>query len=603
MSERFQVDLRGIIDLAANHLYSSPEVFVREVIQNAVDAVTARRQLEPGHAGAVRLELTPTEGGAGTLCITDDGIGLTTAEVHTFLSTVGGSSKRSDAEAAAERAAEERGGFLGRFGIGLLSCFMVTEEIVVVTRSAREAGAPAVEWRGRADGSYSVRELPESRIAAGTRVYLAAKEGAEGYFDRDLLLELAKRYAEMLPIHIVVSCGGDDLPVNRPIPPWEMPEGDGVALGDYCHQGLGFRPIDSFRIEAAAGEVAGYAFIRPDRASAWGRVHRLYSQGMFVSDEVHGLMPQWATFIGCVLNAKGLRLTASRESVHHDDALERSGEQLGSAVRRRLAHLLRNDPARFAAVMGVHDTEIRGLAVKDRDFFDLIVDLLEFDTTMGRIRFGEFRREHDRLLVARTPEQFRRLSGVAAAAGLRVFNGGYTYHEELLSRAAERHPELELRSFDSADLIDHLPEPADAGAFSTLLEAAGEAMEGRGCEAVVREFEPANVPALFALGLDAEFHRQLDRTKSMSSGLWNEILDAMAPRPERLSPTRLCFNARSPLVRRIAGLRDASLQRTGVRVLFVQALMSGQHPLTGDELALLNRGMEDLLGRVAGAER
>mgnify|MGYP000060355566 CR=1 FL=1 len=455
MSERFKVDLRGIIDLAANHLYTSPDVFVREVIQNAVDAITARRRIDPSHQGVVRLELTlGGEGSKSTLCIADDGIGLTVPEVHDFLSTVGGSSKREDAEKTAERVAEDQGGFLGRFGIGLLSCFMVSDEIVVVTRSAREPDAVAVEWRGRANGSYSVRELPGSPLRAGTSVYLEAKPDQEEYFDQQRLQDLARQYAEMLSTRVVVAVGAEEVTMNRACAPWEMQSTDEVALQDLCEYSLGFRPIDIFRISAPSGGVEGYAFVRPNRTNAWASVHKLYSNGMFVSEHVHGLVPRWATFVGVVLNTRALRLTASRESVHQGPELDACRDEIGAAIRARLVHLLRNDRNVFETVMGVHDTEIRGLAIKERDFFELIIDLLEFDTSLGTIRFGEFRREHERLLVTRTPEQYRRISAIAAAAGVRVFNGGYIYHEELLSRAAERHPELEIRSFDSSDLVE-----------------------------------------------------------------------------------------------------------------------------------------------------
>src|SRR5204863_3164634 len=96
LSERFQVDLRGVIDLLSNHLYSSPEVFARELLQNAVDAITARRGLEPEHAGAIHFELAAPSGAPPTLFVDDDGIGLSEDDMHRFLSTIGASSKRDD---------------------------------------------------------------------------------------------------------------------------------------------------------------------------------------------------------------------------------------------------------------------------------------------------------------------------------------------------------------------------------------------------------------------------------------------------------------------------------------------------------------------------
>src|SRR5690606_14320956 len=150
----FQVALRGVVDLLARHLYSSPRVYLRELLQNAVDAITARGALGDTD-GPARIVLRPLVGGG--LEVHDTGVGLTRDEAHELLATIGRSSKR-DVELGTGR--EE---FLGQFGIGLLSAFMVADEIELVSRSARPsvAGGPAapVRWRGRSDGRYELVEL------------------------------------------------------------------------------------------------------------------------------------------------------------------------------------------------------------------------------------------------------------------------------------------------------------------------------------------------------------------------------------------------------------------------------------------------------------
>ena len=108
--EKFQVDLHSIVAILSQHLYSSPRVFVRELLQNALDAITARRQLEPGWPGGVTI----TVGDDASVSFEDDGIGLTADEVRELLATIGRSSKRDELDL-------QREGFLGQFGIGLLS--------------------------------------------------------------------------------------------------------------------------------------------------------------------------------------------------------------------------------------------------------------------------------------------------------------------------------------------------------------------------------------------------------------------------------------------------------------------------------------------------
>src|SRR5436190_17327900 len=165
MSHAFQVDLRGVVDLLSHHLYASPRVYVRELLQNAVDAITARRTADP-HAPARVVVEPPELTGDGTLRVSDTGIGLTEAQVHELLARIGRSSKRDDLGFA-------RHEFLGQFGIGLLSCFLVADEIRVDTRAD---GAPAVRWTGYSDGRYTVEA--GDRADSGTTVTLLPRRGA-----------------------------------------------------------------------------------------------------------------------------------------------------------------------------------------------------------------------------------------------------------------------------------------------------------------------------------------------------------------------------------------------------------------------------------------
>src|SRR5215471_4489570 len=206
-SHAFQVDLRGLVDLLSQHLYSSPRVYVRELLQNAVDATTARRQLDPDAPAAIRITARD-----GTLSIEDHGIGLTRDEAHQFLATIGGSSKRDDLEGA-------RREFLGQFGIGLLACFTVADRIRVVTRSARDPDAPTIEWLATADGTYGVRVLDEahSRLVAGTTVTLTPRPGSERWFAPDLVADLAREYGAFLPYAVSVN----SVPTTEYPAPWD----------------------------------------------------------------------------------------------------------------------------------------------------------------------------------------------------------------------------------------------------------------------------------------------------------------------------------------------------------------------------------------------
>ena len=207
MDHTFQINLRGVIDLLSEHLYSGPEVYVRELLQNAVDAITARGHHDPAHAGDIRIECHAPKGKPPSLAVTDNGVGLTTEEVHKFLATIGLSSKKKKDPARPSD-------FIGQFGIGILSCFVVSEEIVVITRSAKDPAAKAVEWRAKADGTYTLKELDRD-LDPGTQVWLTAKPGSESLFAADKVRELARHYGGLLPYPVRLTAGRATDTVNE----------------------------------------------------------------------------------------------------------------------------------------------------------------------------------------------------------------------------------------------------------------------------------------------------------------------------------------------------------------------------------------------------
>ncbi|MGA6094442.1 ATP-binding protein [Microbacterium sp. NPDC079356] len=203
-AHQFQVDLRGVIDLLSRHIYSSPRVFLRELLQNAVDAIAARRALD---GGGGRIRITPVSAASDEFVLRDDGIGLTEAEVADLLATVGRSSKRDIFDLP-------RGDFLGQFGIGMLSCFMVCDTIVIRSRSA--AGDGAVEWTGHADGTFTVSPYAGD-LPVGTSVHLTPRADTRSLLETSTVLDLAETFGRYLPHTVVVDLpGGGETTVTEP---------------------------------------------------------------------------------------------------------------------------------------------------------------------------------------------------------------------------------------------------------------------------------------------------------------------------------------------------------------------------------------------------
>ncbi|MEV0288336.1 HSP90 family protein [Kribbella sp. NPDC050820] len=574
MSENFQVDLQGIVDLLSNHLYSSPRVYLRELLQNAVDAITARQATDP--EAPKRIEVRTAD---DVLTISDTGIGLRPDEVRELLATIGRSSKRDEIGFA-------RTEFLGQFGIGLLSAFMVADEIEVVTQPA---GGPATRWVGTADGRYTIADTAD-RAEVGTTVTLKARRGAEQWYKQATVVELIRLFGALLPIELRVD--GEQVTDGKA--PWE---GGGVAdLVGYAQDKLGFTPFDVIHLNNPAAGLTGVAFVLPFAANPAERAtHRVYLKRMLLAENVEGLLPDWAFFVRAVIDTSELRPTASREALFDDGNLEATREALGAQLRGWLVRLGSTDPGKLDKFLGIHQLGVKALALHDDEMLRLVHRWLRFETNHGRMTTAELQERTGEIRYVATIEEFRQLAAVAAAQQITVVNGGYTYDSELLERLPKVVPDLVTTRFDPTELstsFDSL-DPDTELQLRPFVQLAQDALDPVGCEVVVRAFEPASLPALYLVDRSAQFARELRSTKDRADALWSEVLGALDTHDD--SRPQLVLNHRSPLVRRMASLNDRELAQLAVEGLYGHALMLGYHPISPADSALVNRSFLGLL--------
>ncbi|MES5817301.1 HSP90 family protein [Streptomyces sp. RG80] len=585
----FQVDLRGLVDLLSHHLYSSPKVYLRELLQNAVDAITARRAEQPDAPARVRLY---AEG--GTLRVEDSGVGLTEADVHTLLATIGRSSKRTDG--LQEGLQEVRSDFLGQFGIGLLACFVVAERIRVVSRSARTPEAAPVEWTASDDGSYTVRTLAhKARPEPGTTVHLKARAGAGEWLTPERVLTLARDFGSLLPYDVRV---GDEAVTDLPAPwdrPYPSPATRRVALARHCHDLFGFTPLDAIELNVPLAGVRGVAYVLPSAVSPATRAtHRVHLKGMLLTERAEQLLPDWAFFVRCVLDTDSLRPTASRESLYEDETLAAVRETLGERIRGWLTGLAAGDPERLAAFLAVHHLGVKSLARHDKDMLRTMLPWLPFETTDGQLSLEEFARRHPVVHFTRTVEEFRQVAPIASAQGVGVVNGGYTYDSDLVEALPSVRPGTVVAELDTDTVTAHLDavDPAEELALSGFLAAARAALDPLGCDVVLRSFRPLSVPALHLDDRAARHEQARAEAETQADDLWAGILGSLRGSAPR---ARLVLNHLNPLIRRISSLGDPELIGTATESLYGQALLMAQRPLRPADSALLNRAFIGLL--------
>lgn len=613
MTQTFQVDLRGMVDLLARHLYSGPRVYVRELLQNAVDAVTAHRELDPAAPAApaqVRLmSLPPGQDGRPVLEVTDTGIGLTFAEATELLATIGRSSKR-DADLGLGRAE-----YIGQFGIGMLAAFMVADTIEVVSRSARD-GSSVVRWVGRDDGTFEITELTDdaesaSPVPVGTRVRLHARRDAEHWLSVETVTALATEFAELLPVDVAVlqpvarpSAEGELSPeyLTRRITheaPWRASfptrSARTQALRRYCEQTFGFTPIGHIDLAVPLAGVSGVAFILPSAVAPGTGRHRVYVKRMLLGTRVDDLLPDWAFFVRAVVDADGLNPTASREALHSDEVLLATQEALAAQLKAWAAETLGSRDGLAARFIETHHLALRALALSDDDMLDLVARVLPYETTEGPATLAELA-EHagdSEIVYASTRESFLRVAAVARAQGLVVVNGGYVYDADLLTKLAQR-PGWHVRELATDDLVQVLSPVAPQRELEIIdaIEAAQSLLAADDCDVLVREFAPAEMPAVLLRDREGEHQRDLARGKASADDVWGGVLAAFE-RP--VLSRRLVLNDASTLVRRLLAAPRDEVFGAGLRSLYLTALMLAGDGLRGREVSSLNEALEVLL--------
>jgi len=590
-TQNFSVDLHGMVELLSNHLYSGPQVFVRELLQNGVDALTARRDTEPGHEGSVRFRLHDV-GGRPAITVTDEGLGLTKGEAETFMSVIGRSSKRDEIGMARES-------LIGQFGVGILSCFTVSETITVTSRSASD-GATPIEWTGNADGTWSVTGAEAHPV--GASVTLVARPGDEKYFDQTFIVDHLRMYGEMLDHRVWFDTDGETpVLITRDASILRHPERSPTDVRQLAVDLLGVQPIDAFPIVSVVGQAHGIAYVLPtEPAPNAVRNDRVYVKGMLVSVATDRLLPVWAFFVRCIVASDGLKPTASREELHVDSTLHATREELGESVRSHLIEMAERDPDRLINILRVHSQSMKALAIHDREFLRLVVDWLPVVSAEGNITFGEFRRRHPVASFTKTVEEFRQLAPLATAQGIGLISGGYVHDLELIVAASEELDDFSATLVEVEDLFGGFGELSDEQneAAKPLIDIIKDRIDSFKVDTAIRNFEPHETPALIVMDDSAFRKRSLQRQREQSGALFAGIVEAASQSDADSGRPLFCLNIENPVVKRLTEMTDdAELVTNATEFLYLQALLMGHHPLQLEEAALMNTSLRTILDR------
>jgi molecular chaperone HtpG len=381
------VDLGGLLSVLGKHLYSTPLVAVRELIQNAHDSITRRRIECPDWHEAGKLQLDGDKLN-GVLHITDNGSGLSEQEIHAFLATVGAGYTRT--------LRTQSDALIGMFGLGFLSAFVIAEQVTVITTSYQQ---PTHTWRYQSQNgeSYSVEAAANDGMV-GTRIELKLRNEYRYLASSSSLERLLGHYCALL--REPVYCG--DVRINEILPPWRQVEGNVLEhplqqrkrrLAFAARFEEQFEPICTMPVTTSASDLRGILWIQDGAtySSSDNRNLKVFVRGMLLDDDARDLLPRWAGFVGGVIESHDLTPTASREDLQRDVHYQRAQADLLDSLVKGLSDIAATQPAAWRRILARHNEALMAAALCSDGLFALLLDAVRIPTSRGDLSLSELR--------------------------------------------------------------------------------------------------------------------------------------------------------------------------------------------------------------------
>ena len=341
----FGAEVGRLLDLVVHSLYSEREIFLRELVANAADAVDRRRfealtdsNLAPPPDAKIRI--VPDKD-ASTLLISDDGIGMTRQELIDNLGTIARSGTRAFTQNLANAKPEDRPSLIGQFGVGFYSAFMVADRVEVTSRKAgaEEAFTWASEGAGQFTLAHATREQP------GTDIVLHMKPDASEYLEPMRLETVIRKWADHITLPITVARDGKDQPANEGTALWRKAKSETTEQSYkefYRHLGHYFDEPWATLHWKAEGTLEYFCLLFIPGMKPFDVVDndrdahvRLHVRRMFITDKAD-LLPHWLRFVSGVVDTEDLPLNVSREMLQTTPVLARIRKALIGRVLSEL---------------------------------------------------------------------------------------------------------------------------------------------------------------------------------------------------------------------------------------------------------------------------
>jgi len=402
----FQTEVKQLLHLMIHSLYSNKEIFLRELISNASDAVDKLRfealskpeLLEGGAELKIRVSFDKD---ANTVTLEDNGIGMSRNDVITHLGTI---AKSGTADFMKNLSGDQKkdSHLIGQFGVGFYSAFIVADQVEVFSRRAGLSASEGVHWSSKGEGEFEVATV--EKADRGTRIVLHLKSAENEFADGWRLRNIIKKYSDhiALPIELpkeVAAVEGEEKPalewetVNRASALWTRPRTevkDEEYQEFYKHIAHDYENPLSWSHNKVEGKLEYSSLLYVPARAPFDLYQReapkglkLYVQRVFVMDQAESFLPLYLRFIKGVVDSNDLSLNVSREILQKDPIIDSMKSALTKRVLDMLEKLAKNEPEQYKGFWKNFGQVMKEGPAEDFANKEKIAGLLRFASTLG----------------------------------------------------------------------------------------------------------------------------------------------------------------------------------------------------------------------------
>ncbi|MCF8216530.1 MAG: molecular chaperone HtpG [Chlorobium sp.] len=388
----YKAEMKQLLDLIVHSLYTHPEIFLRELISNASDALAKVRfgaltdqTLTEGDSDlGIRITIDPEE---LTFVIEDNGIGMTEEELITNLGTVAKSGTLGFMQALKEQQKELDGNLIGQFGVGFYSVFMVTDEVTVETRSAK-TDSEGYRWKSAGQGTYTIEKI--DKPGRGTKIFFKLKEESKEFAEEYRVEHIIKKYSNFVDFPIRLG----DKQVNSMTALWQRSKSelkDEEVNEFYKFIANDFQdPLDYLHV-SVEGMVSFKALLFLPKEAPMDLLYRqselenrgpqLYVKKVMIQHECRDLLPEYLRFIGGVVDTEDLSLNVSREIVQSSPVMSKIRQILTGKILGWFETLAKEQPEKFRTFYKAFGPIVKIGLNTDFTNRDKLIELLRFEST------------------------------------------------------------------------------------------------------------------------------------------------------------------------------------------------------------------------------